>query len=73
MPPLLLRLASLTNRTVHELLEMQYQFEEPFTLDSNKITTTLGIQATPIEQALANTLATYRAATGGDRSRPSLC
>jgi nucleoside-diphosphate-sugar epimerase len=62
MPPILLRLAALTNRTLRELLEMQYQFEEPFIVDSNKITTTLGIQATPIEQALADTLAAYRSA-----------
>jgi nucleoside-diphosphate-sugar epimerase len=59
VPPLLLRLAALTNRTLRELLEMQYQFEEPFVVDSNKIINTLGVPATPIEQALADTLATY--------------
>jgi nucleoside-diphosphate-sugar epimerase len=72
MPPLLLRLTSLTNPTVRELLEMQYQFEEPFIVDSSKITTTLQVQATPIEQALADTLATYRDAAGADRSRIGL-
>jgi len=50
---------------------MQYQFEEPFLVDSSKITTTLGVQATPIEQALADTLATYRDAAGADRPRIS--
>ena len=69
MPPLLLRLASLTNRTLRELLEMQYQFDEPFIVDSSKITNILGVRATPIEQALADTLATYRDAAGADRSR----
>ena len=64
MPPVLLRLASLTNRTLRELLEMQYQFEEPFIVDSSKITTMLGVQATPLEQALADTLATYRDVAG---------
>ena len=59
MPPLLLRLAALTNPTVRELLEMQYQFEEPFIVDSSKITDRLGVNATPVEQALADTLATY--------------
>ena len=63
MPPVVLRLASLTNRTLRELLEMQYQFEEPFIVDSSKITTTLGVHATPIEQALADTLGTYRSTT----------
>jgi nucleoside-diphosphate-sugar epimerase len=61
IPPLLLRLTALTNPTVRELLEMQYQFAEPFTVDSTKITTTLNLRATPVEQALADTLAaTYR-------------
>jgi len=41
---------------------MQYQFEEPFIVDSSKITTKLGVQATPTDQALADTLATYRQA-----------
>ncbi len=63
MPPVVLRLASLTNRTLRELLEMQYQFEEPFIVDSSKITTTLGVHATPIEKALAATLGTYRSTT----------
>lgn len=58
MPPLLLRLASLTNRTLRELLEMQYQFEEPFIVDSSKITT-LGANATPSEQALTDSLTGY--------------
>ena len=59
--PLLLRIAALTNRTVRELLEMQYQFEEPFVVDSSKINTQLGVRATPVGQALADTLASYRA------------
>ena len=59
VPPLLLRLAALTNPTVRELLEMQYQFAEPFIVDSSKIANALGVHATPVEQALADTLATY--------------
>jgi hypothetical protein len=36
--PLLLRVAALTNRTLRRvLLEMQYQFAEPFIVDSSKI------------------------------------
>ena len=59
-PALLLRLLGLANPTVRELAEMQYQFEEPFIVDSSKIATKLGVQATPIGQALADTLASYR-------------
>lgn len=58
--PLLLRLLALTNSTVRELLEMQYQFEEPFIVDSTKIANQLGVHATPIDQALADTLNGYR-------------
>ncbi|MEN3266235.1 NAD-dependent epimerase/dehydratase family protein [Pseudonocardia sp.] len=57
--PLLLRAAAITNPTVRELLEMQYQFDEPFIVDSTNITTHLHLRATPLEQALEQTLATY--------------
>jgi nucleoside-diphosphate-sugar epimerase len=60
MPPLLLRALGLANRTLRELAEMQYQFDEPFIVDSSKIATKLGVPATPIGQALAHTLAGYR-------------
>ena len=63
MPPLVLRGVGLFNPTVRELLEMQYQFDEPFIVDSSKIATKLGVQATPIDQALADTLATYAQAS----------
>jgi nucleoside-diphosphate-sugar epimerase len=60
MPALLLRLVGLANLTVRELIEMQYQFDEPFIVDSSKIATQLDVHATPIEQAIADTFATYR-------------
>ena len=61
--PWMIRIAALTNRTLRELPEMQYQFEEPFIVDSSKITDTLGVRATRVEKALADTLATYRSAS----------
>jgi nucleoside-diphosphate-sugar epimerase len=70
----MIRIAALTNRTLRELPEMQYQFEEPFIVDSSKITNTLGVHATPVEQALADTLAAYGSAATGSHpksSRPS--
>jgi hypothetical protein len=66
MPTLLLRLVGLANPTVRELIEMQYQFDEPFIVDSSKISTNLDIHATPIEQAIADTLATYRTGSRHD-------
>ncbi len=60
MPPLMLRAVGLFNPAARELTEMQYLFEEPFIVDSSKIANKLDVHATPIEQALATTLATYR-------------
>ena len=62
VPTLLLRLLALRNPTLRELLEMQYQFEEPFVVDSSLITSKLDVAATPVDQALDDTLATYRSA-----------
>jgi len=60
LPPPLLRALGLVNPTMRELVEMQYQFAEPFIVDSSKIANKLGIEATPVEQALAHTLRDYR-------------
>ena len=60
LPPVLLRAMGLVNPTMRELVEMQYQFEEPFAVDSSKITNKLGVEATPVEEALAETLRSYR-------------
>jgi hypothetical protein len=57
---LLLRALGVTNPTVRELLELQYEFQEPFIVDSTKIATKLEVHATPLDQALAHTLASYR-------------
>jgi nucleoside-diphosphate-sugar epimerase len=66
MPPMLLRGFSLFNPTLRELLEMQYQFEEPFIVDSSKIADRLGLTATPLDEAIAGTLKTYTS----DKSSP---
>ena len=42
IPSLLIRILALGNRTLRELLEMQYQFDEPFIVDSSKIAERLG-------------------------------
>jgi hypothetical protein len=59
-PALLLRALGIVNPTVRELAELQYEFQEPFVVDSTKIATKLEVHATPLDQALANTLASYR-------------
>ena len=60
--PLLLRAFGLVNPAVRELVEMQYQTAEPFIVDSSRIATELGVRATPLDQALEDTLDTYRTA-----------
>ncbi len=62
-PAPLLRALGLVNPTVREIGEMRYLFQEPFVVDSSKIATKLGVHATPVEHALADTLAGYRTAT----------
>ena len=59
-PAVLLRALGVFNPTVRELLELQYEFQEPFIVDSTKIATKLDVHATPLDQALADTLASYR-------------
>jgi nucleoside-diphosphate-sugar epimerase len=62
LPPLMLRALGLVNPTMRELVEMQYQFAEPFVVDSSRIADKLGVHATGLEQALADTLESYRRA-----------
>lgn len=59
VPTLFLFGLGLVNPVIRELVEMQYQFEEPFIVDSSKIANRLGLTATPIEQAIAETMHSY--------------
>jgi hypothetical protein len=61
-PTWLLRLAGLANPGARESVEMNYEFTAPFVVDSSRIADKFGLRATPIEEALAETLATYRTA-----------
>jgi nucleoside-diphosphate-sugar epimerase len=60
LPPLLLRALGMFNPGMRELVEMQYLFAEPFVVDSSKIANKLGVEATPVEVALTDTLREYR-------------
>jgi nucleoside-diphosphate-sugar epimerase len=62
--PLLLRAAAFTNPTLREILEMRYQFAEPFVVDSSRMADLLGARATPVEDALEATVASYAATVG---------
>ena len=59
VPNLVLRALGVFNPTVRELQEMRYEFQEPFIVDSTKITA-LGVKPTPYAEGIAQTLASYR-------------
>lgn len=66
-PRLLLRLMGLFNPTIRELDEMRYEFTQPFIVDSTKAQTQLGIEPTRIGDAIAMTVAWFRAHDGNHR------
>ncbi|MCX4474358.1 NAD-dependent epimerase/dehydratase family protein [Micromonospora sp. NBC_01655] len=69
-------LGGLVNPFARELRETAYQFDRPYLLDSTAATATLGLAPTPLDRALADTVAALRGATPpvgrtpvGDRRR----
>lgn len=58
---LMMRMAGLFIRPAREVIEMMYQFEKPFIMDSSKFTKRFGIEATPLRQAVAESVAWFRA------------
>ncbi|WP_027941554.1 NAD-dependent epimerase/dehydratase family protein [Amycolatopsis taiwanensis] len=52
MPGFALRLAGLFNPSAREMLEIQYQLQRPFVLDSSAATTAFGIEPTSTDEAL---------------------
>jgi nucleoside-diphosphate-sugar epimerase len=43
-----------------EMVEMMYEFEQPFVVDSSRFETTFGMQATPMKDAIKKTVAWYK-------------
>jgi nucleoside-diphosphate-sugar epimerase len=56
----MLRLASLFVPEARESVEMMYEFEQPFIVDSSKFEKAFGMRATPMPEALHETAAWYR-------------
>jgi nucleoside-diphosphate-sugar epimerase len=56
----MLYLAGLFVPPAREMIEMTYEFEEPYLLDSSKFEQAFGIGPTPLEEALAATVAWWR-------------
>ena len=59
-PRLVLRTIGLFKPAVRELDEMRYEFTQPFVIDSSKAQTRLGIEPTPLDDALAQTASWFR-------------
>jgi nucleoside-diphosphate-sugar epimerase len=57
----MMRIGGLFIPGARETVEMMYEFEKPFVVDSSKFGRTFGVKATPIEQAIQTTVAWYRA------------
>ena len=56
-----MRALGLVNRTVREINEMRYEFDEPFIVDASRAETELGLRATPLADAVEQTVHWYRA------------
>ena len=59
-PKIVLQAMGLFNLGIREMIEMLYEFEEPFVVDDSNFTRTFGEQATPLRQAIQRTVRWYR-------------
>ena len=60
LPKLAVRALGLFNPTIRELVELSYEFEQPFVLDTSKYESTFGTSATPLKAAVTATVDWYR-------------
>lgn len=60
MPYPMLWVAGLANPFARELRETAYQFDRPYVLDSTAATATLGVEATPLDRVVKETVAALR-------------
>jgi nucleoside-diphosphate-sugar epimerase len=65
----MLYLAGLFIPPAREMIEMAYEFEEPYLLDSSKIERAFSLRPTPLEEALAGTVTWWRGRTAADGAR----
>jgi nucleoside-diphosphate-sugar epimerase len=64
LPKLAVRALGLFNPTIRELVELSYEFDRPFVLDTTKYQSTFGTEATPLTTAIGATVAWYRSRNG---------
>jgi nucleoside-diphosphate-sugar epimerase len=59
-PKIVLRAMGLFNPGMREIIEMLYEFEEPFVVDHSKFERAFGGHATPLKEAIGETVRWYR-------------
>lgn len=70
-PKILLRAMGLFNPALRETIEMLYEFEEPFVVDHSKFEQAFGEHATPLEEAIGETVRWYRSKGMAGAVRPA--
>src|SRR5215211_1373671 len=70
-PKILLRAIGLFNPGIREMIEMLYEFEEPFVVDHSKFEQAFGEQATPLKEAIQRTVRWYRIKRPAGDIRPA--
>ena len=70
-PKIVLRAMGLFNPGMRELIEMLYEFEEPFVVDDSKFEEAFGEQATPLKEAIGETVRWYRSKRPAGGIRPA--
>jgi nucleoside-diphosphate-sugar epimerase len=70
-PKILLRAMGLFNPGMRELIEMLYEFEEPFVVDHSNFEQAFGEQATPLKKAIGETVRWYRSKRPAGDIRPA--
>jgi nucleoside-diphosphate-sugar epimerase len=61
VPKLVMRALGVFNPTMRELVEMTYEFDEPFVLDTTRYESTFGATGTPLTAAVTETVRWYQA------------
>ena len=64
LPKLAVRALGLFNPTIRELVELSYEFDAPFVLDTTKYQSTFATAGTPLATAIAATVAWYQNRNG---------
>ena len=64
LPKLAVRALGVFNPTIRELVELSYEFDAPFVLDTTKYESTFGAAGIPLSTAISATVAWYQSRNG---------